>query len=99
LGLPLVIVARPGLGTINHTLLTIRAARGAGLEVCAVVLTPWPAEQTTLELSNRESIQRLGQVAVERLGPIERPDPPELARAGDSLPWRSWLGARGAPDR
>ncbi len=31
---------RPGLGTINHTLLTIEAARAAGLEVAAVVLTP-----------------------------------------------------------
>ena len=31
LGLPLVIAARPGLGTINHTLLTIESARAAGL--------------------------------------------------------------------
>ena len=43
LGLPLVIAARPGLGTINHTLLTLEAARAAGLRVSAVVLTPWPA--------------------------------------------------------
>ena len=42
LGYPLVIAASPGLGTINHTLLTIEAARAAGLEVAAVVLTPWP---------------------------------------------------------
>jgi dethiobiotin synthetase len=38
LELPLVIVARPGLGTINHTLLTIHAARTAGLEVAGVVI-------------------------------------------------------------
>ena len=31
LGLPLVVAARPGLGTINHSLLTIEAARAAGL--------------------------------------------------------------------
>ena len=31
LGLPLVIAARTGLGTINHTLLTVRVARAAGL--------------------------------------------------------------------
>ena len=42
LGLPLVVAASPGLGTINHTLLTLEAARGAGLEVAMVVLTPWP---------------------------------------------------------
>ena len=30
LGLPVVIAARPGLGTINHTLLTVESARAAG---------------------------------------------------------------------
>ena len=30
-GFPLVVAARPGLGTINHTLLTLAAARAAGL--------------------------------------------------------------------
>src|SRR5262249_10647219 len=43
LELPLVVAARPGLGTINHTLLTLEAARAAGLTVRAVVITPWPA--------------------------------------------------------
>ena len=38
LGLPLVLVARPGLGTLNHTLLSLRYARARGLTVCAVVL-------------------------------------------------------------
>src|SRR4051812_49509812 len=35
LGYPLVVVASPGLGTINHTLLTIEAARAAGLDIAA----------------------------------------------------------------
>jgi dethiobiotin synthetase len=43
LGLPIVIASRPGLGTINHTLLTLEAARSAGLTVLGVVMTPWPA--------------------------------------------------------
>ena len=42
LGLPLVVAARTGLGTINHTLLTVEAARAAGLEVAGIVMTPWP---------------------------------------------------------
>ncbi len=33
LALPLVIAARPGLGTINHTLMTLASARAAGLTV------------------------------------------------------------------
>jgi dethiobiotin synthetase len=98
LALPLVVVARPGLGTINHTLLTIRAARNAGLEVCAVVITPWPAEPTTLVLSNRESIQRWGHVPVEELEEIAEPELSKLASAGDTLPWRVWLEATGRED-
>jgi len=42
--LPLVIVARAGLGTINHTLLTLHAARSAGLEVAGVVVNGYPIE-------------------------------------------------------
>ena len=38
MALPVVIVARPDLGTINHTLLTIQAARSAGLRVAGVVI-------------------------------------------------------------
>ena len=37
LKLPILIAARPGLGTINHTLLTIRALRSDGLEIAGVV--------------------------------------------------------------
>jgi dethiobiotin synthetase len=93
LALPLVVVARPGLGTINHTLLTIRAARSAGVEVCAVVMTPWPAQPTDLELSNRETVARLGAVEVERLATVSGPEVSALAEAGSALPWRDWLGA------
>jgi dethiobiotin synthetase len=56
LGLPLAIAAPPGLGTINHTLLTIEAARAAGLAVGMVVLTPWPGSPSRVEESNRETI-------------------------------------------
>ena len=38
LGLPVLIVARLGLGTINHTLLTVRQAQAMGLHVCGIVL-------------------------------------------------------------
>ena len=48
LGLPVVIAAEPGLGTINHTLLTIEAARTGGLELLGVVLTPWPESPSGL---------------------------------------------------
>jgi dethiobiotin synthetase len=71
LSLPLVVVAAPGLGTINHTLLTIEAARGAGLEVRAVVLTPWPAQPSAIESSNRETIEALGELTVKVLPQLD----------------------------
>jgi dethiobiotin synthetase len=71
LGLPLAIAASPGLGTINHTLLTIEAARSAGLEVATVVLTPWPEQPTAIEQSNRETIASLGEIEVQTLAPLD----------------------------
>lgn len=75
LGYPLVLVAPSGLGTINHTLLTIEAARAAGLEVAAVVLNRWPARPGAMELSNRETIARLGAVEVLTLADVDLGDP------------------------
>ncbi len=74
LGYPIVIAASPSLGTINHTLLTIEAARAAELEIAAVVLTPWPQWPTEIERSNRETIASLGEVAVETLPLLDLSD-------------------------
>ena len=75
LGHPVVVVASPGLGTINHTLLTIEAARAAGLEVAAVVLNPWPERPSEMERSNLETIAALGDVEVQTLERIDLADP------------------------
>jgi dethiobiotin synthetase len=75
LGLPLVIAAAPGLGTINHTLLTIEAARSVALTVAAVVLTPWAEQSSAIESSNRETIESLGEVTVEVLPQLDLATP------------------------
>lgn len=83
LRLPVLVCARPGLGTINHTLLTVESARTAGLRVAGVVLSPWPAEPGGVERSNRDTIARLAGVAVSGLPHTE---PASLAEAGACLP-------------
>ena len=88
LGLPLLIAARTGLGTINHTLLTVEAARAAGLAVAAVVMTPWPEEPEPIEASNRATVERLAGVPVHGLPTT---DPGSLAAAGAELPLDDWL--------
>jgi dethiobiotin synthetase len=92
LELRLVIAARTGLGTINHTLLTLEAARSAQLDVAAVVLTPWPEVPGVVERSNRETIARLGDVAVATLPRVGSATPEQLAAAGATLPLAQWLG-------
>lgn len=62
--LPLVIVARAGLGTLNHTLLTVAAARQAGVRVAAIVLNhPTPPRDgkraAAIVRTNRDMLQRL----------------------------------------
>jgi dethiobiotin synthetase len=64
LGLPVLVVARAGLGTINHTRLTLEAAESRGLRVAGVVVShtspdlPAP-ERTNLDLLLRELGPRL----------------------------------------
>lgn len=92
LGLPVVIAARPGLGTINHTLLTVEAARSAGLDVRGIVLTPWPQDPSELERSNRETITALADVDVSVLPRATALTPEALAVAGGALPVERWVG-------
>jgi len=94
LGLPVVIATRPGLGTINHTLLTIEAARTAGLDVAGVVMTPWPERPEPIAVSNRETVAELAGVAVSVLAPTR---PAALAAAGAALPLDEWLVRRPPP--
>jgi dethiobiotin synthetase len=88
LGLPLLVAARSGLGTINHTLLTVESARAAGLAVAGVVMTPWTSRPAPIEAANRAAIERLGGVRVSGLPPT---GPRSLAAAGRSLPLNDWL--------
>lgn len=61
--LPVVVVARPGLGTLNHTLLTLRALREAGLEPIAVLFVHTrPGAPTALERDNEATIRSMGRV-------------------------------------
>jgi len=71
LGLPAVVVARSGLGTINHTLLTLEALRGRSLLVAGIVMIGEPNPE------NRAAIERYGRapvIAEMRLFPTLSPE-------------------------
>ncbi|NLB60789.1 MAG: dethiobiotin synthase [Lentisphaerae bacterium] len=65
LALPVVLVARPGLGTLNHTLLTLNVLRQARLTIAGVILNASARQRPGLvERDNRLFIERMGQVPV-----------------------------------
>jgi dethiobiotin synthetase len=64
-GLPVIIVTRATLGTINHTLLTVEAVERDGCRVAGVVMSLRPEEDRAFAEENRE------QIAMRWPGPIE----------------------------
>ena len=58
LQLPVVVVARAGLGTINHSLLTLEAVERDGLSVAGLVLSRRETDDPAAAQSNRAEIQR-----------------------------------------
>ncbi len=60
MGLPVLIVARNMLGTINHTALTVGAARDAGLTVLGVVLNHTECVEDVAALTNAQAVARWG---------------------------------------
>jgi dethiobiotin synthetase len=67
LGLPVVIVARTAVGTINHTLLTIEALRRRDLAIAGVVMSGAP------DAGAREAIEHHGRVSVLAEVPLLEP--------------------------
>ncbi|OGC30846.1 dethiobiotin synthase [candidate division WOR-1 bacterium RIFOXYB12_FULL_52_16] len=63
LKLPTIIVARAGLGTINHTLLTVSALREQGIEIMGIILNSFRGKELS-EKSNAEMIEELSGVPV-----------------------------------
>lgn len=62
LGLSLLIVARAGLGTINHTLLTIDYAKTRGIEVKGIIINQYSG--SALEDDNVKTIQDISHIPV-----------------------------------
>lgn len=100
LGLPAIVVARAGLGTINHTLLTLAALREARVEVAGVVINGYPADTANAaEETNPRAIEHWGKTRVLTLVPHEPFTPPGLpagiVAAIDRVDWHAMTRRRG----
>lgn len=100
LALPLVIVARPGLGTINHTLLTLEAARRRSLPVAAVVINGYrPGSATLAEETNPEAISRCAGIDIPIVVPFDPGTDPRQGLVGESVlyPLREFVRSAVSP--
>jgi dethiobiotin synthetase len=98
LKLPAVVVARPNLGTINHTLLTVDALRGADVKVAGVVINRYPAELPGVaDETNPRAIEKWGRVPVLAIVPdVKEPIglriPEDIEAAIATVDWRGLMG-------
>lgn len=68
LGLPVVLVVRSSLGTINHSLLSLAALRGRGLWVLGIIMNG-PPDQT-----NRVALEKYSRIPVKELPQVDQLD-------------------------
>jgi dethiobiotin synthetase len=74
LGLPLLVVARGSLGTVNHTLLTLEAAASRHLHVLGVVISHAGGELSAADAANLETLRRdLGGLLLAEIPPLADP--------------------------
>jgi dethiobiotin synthetase len=95
LTLPAVVVARPNLGTINHTLLTVRTLREAGVHVAGVVVNRYTTDGAGVaEETNPRAIEKWGKVPVLCIVPDERLEegrlPKGIVAAVETVDWDSF---------
>ena len=61
-GAPVLTVVAPGLGTLNHTSLTLEALAAQGVPGAGLVIGSWPAQPGVAEVDNRDALARLAPV-------------------------------------
>jgi dethiobiotin synthetase len=59
---PLIVVARAGLGTLNHTALTVEAIRNRGLTCLGIVIGSWPRDPDLASLCNLDDLESIAPV-------------------------------------
>jgi dethiobiotin synthetase len=83
LGLPLLVVAKPGLGTVNHTILTVKCALHEGLDVAGVIINySRPPDGSLAEKTNPKLLGQICPAPIIGTFPyLKNLDEDEIAKA------------------
>ena len=96
LSVPAVVVCRSGLGTLNHTALTVEALTRRRIPVAGLVIGAWPAVPSEIERSNRAELEHAQAAVSDRASGALLGAVPEGAGRLDPARFRAeapgWIG-------
>ncbi|MBB6175513.1 MULTISPECIES: dethiobiotin synthase [Anoxybacillus] len=64
LSLPIIIVARASVGTINHTVLTVQYAKSFGLQIAGIIMNGFSTPKNEIEQENIRMIEAMTNIPV-----------------------------------
>lgn len=91
LGAPVLTVVAPGLGTLNHTALTLEALAARHIDSAGLVIGAWPREPGVAEIDNCRALARQAPVRAKFPAGLGLSEPPEFERVCASVIDRMWL--------
>lgn len=91
LAAPVLVVCEPGLGTLNHTALTVEALERRGVACAGLVIGSWPAQPGAAETYNRGTLARLAPVRAVLPGGAGSLTPPDFAQMSRQAFGAEWV--------
>lgn len=87
------VVVAPGLGTLNHTALTLEALAAHGVSCAGLVIGAWPQQPGTAEAGNREALARLAPLRAVLPAHAGSASPQDFAHLSASAFDPGWLAS------
>lgn len=91
LGGPVLTVVAPGLGTLNHTALTLEALASRRIRSAGLVIGAWPAAPGVAEVDNRDALTRLAPVRAALPAGAGSMSPEDFASLSATAFDRAWV--------
>jgi dethiobiotin synthetase len=88
---PVLVVVNPGLGTLNHTALTLEALEAQHITCVGLVIGAWPAAPGLIEQSNREALAKMAPLLAVLPADAAALSRPEFELMSASVFDREWL--------